>query len=338
MDSRIHLHELIAQVKLRNPQLVCLQIPEGLKFNVTEIEDAFTKENIPVITILDPSFGACDIADDKAKLLGADLLVHFGHAKMMHTAQNVIYWPVFYDFDEAFVQDAVAALKKDKFFSAHKKIGLFVTIQFHSNLEKIRKGLEQAGFEVHTGKGDLLEGQILGCDASARHSISEKCGAFLYFGDGYFHSLAVAYATDKPTYQFNPFNKELEHLNSYREKLLRVRSGIINKAMDAQTFGIIVCTKKGQMRKALALKTKAMLEEAGKKAYLFCMDHITPQSLIGVQCDAYVNTACTRIAIDDAQNYSKPMLTPAEIEILVGKRPFAEYKLDEIRHFGTKVE
>ena len=315
-----------------------MQIPEGLKFNVTEIEDTFTRENISTITILDPSFGACDIADDKAKLLGADLLVHFGHSKMMHTAQNVIYWPVFYEFDDAFVQAAVKALKKEKFFEKNKKIGLFVTIQFHNNLEKIRKGLEKEGFEVFTGKGDLLEGQILGCDASARKPIEEKCDAFLYFGDGYFHSLAVAYTTEKPTYQFNPFTKKLEHLNAYREKLLRVRSGLINKAMDAKSFGIIICTKKGQMRKALALKTKALLEAEGKKAYLFCMDHISPQSLVGVQCDAYVNTACTRIAIDDAQNYSKPMLTPSEIEILVGKRKFNAYQLDEIRHFGTKVE
>lgn len=338
MDSPpLQLNELLAEVRKRKPTQVLIQIPEGLKTNVVEIEDAFLKENIPVITILDPSFGACDIADGKAQVLGCDLIVHFGHSKMLHTQTNVIYWPVEFPLEKNMIPGCIKALTKEKFFSTNKKIGIYVTIQFHRHVNEIKKELESKGFIVHVGMGDLKDGQILGCDASARRDIEDKVDANVYFGDGYFHALAIAFASTKPTFQYNPFTLTLENLEKYKEKYLRQRFGLIAAAKDAKSFAIILCTKRGQLRKALAMKLKKELEEAGKKVHVVAMEHITPQALMGVNVDAYVNTACSRIATDDFESYKKPMLTPIEIEILLGKRTLENYVFDEIRHIGNKV-
>jgi len=38
------------------------------------------------------------------------------------------------------------------------------------------------------------------------------------------------------------------------------------------------------------------------------------------------------VAIDDANMYKKPLLTPIELEIVLGKRKWEEYKIDEIQH------
>lgn len=331
------MEELLNEVKSRHPKMVLLQIPEGLKNNVTQIEDAFAREKIETIIILDPSFGACDIADEKAQLLGCDLLIHFGHSKMLHTQTNVIYWPVLYHLQKKMISGFVNALKKDKFFSTNKKIGIYVTIQFHAHVEKIKKELEKEGFLVFIGKGDLKDGQILGCDVSARKEIEGLVDANIFFGDGYFHALAIAFASAKPTFQYDPFTQKMENLEAYKEKFVRQRYGLIAKAKNAQTFAIILCTKKGQLRKALALKLKNDLENAGKKAYLVSMEYVNPQAVMGVDVDAYVNTACPRIATDDWENYSKPMLTPMDVEILLGKRKPEEYVFDEIIHIGNKV-
>ena len=43
-----------------------------------------------------------------------------------------------------------------------------------------------------------------------------------------------------------------------------------------------------------------------------------------------VVSACPRIAIDDSQMYKKPLLTPQELEIVLNKRQWENYQLDEI--------
>lgn len=337
MDSPpLQLHELLAEVRTRNPKLVLLQIPEGLKSNVVELEDAFAQAGIPTITSLDPSYGACDIADHQAQLLGCDLIVHFGHSKMLHTGMPVIYWPVEFPLQKDMIPGAIKALQQFKFNHSAKKVGLYVTIQFHRHAKEIQTALENAGYEVFVGQGDLKDGQILGCDVSARRDIEDKVDFNLYFGDGYFHALAIAFASKKPTYQYNPFTLEIEHLEKYREQFLRQRFGLIAKAKDAQSFALILCTKKGQLRKALAMRLKEDLEKAGKKVYLVTMEWINPTSLMGVNVDAYVNTACSRIATDDFASYKKPMLTPVEVEVLLGKRKIENYVFDEIKHIGNK--
>jgi 2-(3-amino-3-carboxypropyl)histidine synthase len=337
MKHNIQLKELLSEVKKRNPELVLLQIPEGLKTNTVELENAFEKEGISTITLLDPCFGACDIADYKAKLLGCDLLVHFGHSKMLSSELNVIYWPVEFGLEEKSVQEFAQTLQTNSFFQKNKKMGLYATIQFHSHLKEIKEALEKAGFDVFIGKGDLKNGQILGCDVSARKEIEQDVNANLFFGDGYFHSLAIAFASNKPTFQYNPFTNKLENLKTYKEKFLRQRFGQIALAKKAQAFGIILCTKRGQLRKAKAFRLKEILEEAGKKVYLVSMDYVSPEALLGVNVDPFVNTACSRIATDDFEQYSKPMLTPVEAEILAGKRKIENYVFDEIKHLGTKV-
>jgi 2-(3-amino-3-carboxypropyl)histidine synthase len=109
---------------------------------------------------------------------------------------------------------------------------------------------------------------------------------------------------------------------------LRKRFAKIENSKTAQKFGILVSIKPGQNRKDLALKLKKLCEEKGKEAQIIVSDFIGPDKLLGFDVDAYVNTACPRIAIDDAGNYDKPMLTPEELEIVLGVRKWENYKLD----------
>ena len=46
--------------------------------------------------------------------------------------------------------------------------------------------------------------------------------------------------------------------------------------------------------------------------------------------DAFVSTACPRVAIDDAMKFKKPVLTPIEFEILLGERDWNNYEFDQI--------
>ena len=52
--------------------------------------------------------------------------------------------------------------------------------------------------------------------------------------------------------------------------------------------------------------------------------------LLPYDLDAFVMTACPRIAIDDSAMYKKPVLTPDELEIVLGLREWDDYQMDEI--------
>ena len=74
-----------------------------------------------------------------------------------------------------------------------------------------------------------------------------------------------------------------------------------------------------------------MIREHGKRAYRVVMEEINPMSLMSYRVDAYVNTACPRVAMDDSAKYDHPMLTIPELEIVLGERTWDGYVFDQIR-------
>ena len=83
----------------------------------------------------------------------------------------------------------------------------------------------------------------------------------------------------------------------------------------------------------LARDLKRLAEEHGRQASIFLMDLVSPEFLAGYRVDAWVNTACPRIAIEDVLQYKQPMLTPQEFEIVLGTRDWSDYVFDEIRAY-----
>ncbi|MBL7100344.1 MAG: diphthamide synthesis protein [Nanoarchaeota archaeon] len=78
MEYNLELEKAIDEIKKRKAQIVCIQLPEGLKQKATEITDCLKKETDAEILIwAETCFGACDIP----KLKDVDLLIQWGHSK-----------------------------------------------------------------------------------------------------------------------------------------------------------------------------------------------------------------------------------------------------------------
>ena len=60
------------------------------------------------------------------------------------------------------------------------------------------------------------------------------------------------------------------------------------------------------------------------------MREVSPDELLNLGFDCYVNTACPRLAYDDQVRFGKPVLSPQEFEILCGVRTWDDYTIDEI--------
>lgn len=315
---------IISVIKDTKARLVGFQFPEGLKRKGPELAKAVEEATGAEIIISgDPCFGACDL--DRTLLDHVDILFHFGHAELedirlsdkvyfIETRSSVDVRPV--------VEKAVSELKG-------QKIGLITTVQHVHKLPDVCSMLENNGKACVIGRGDsriAYAGQVLGCNFSAARD--EDCDEYLYIGSGDFHPLGVALSTKKRVLAADPFSGEVREVDPSR--ILRQRSAVIAKSLDAQVFGIIVSSKNGQKRMDLASSLKELAKKHGKEAHLILIDLVTPDQLLQFKVDAFVNTACPRLAVDEVGRFPAPMLTPQEFEIVLGEREWEKLVLDEI--------
>jgi 2-(3-amino-3-carboxypropyl)histidine synthase len=314
------LNRIIDTIKSKNYKTIGLQFPEGFKRKAPDIANEIEKETGAGIIISgNPCFGACDI--DTALAGNVDIMFHFGHSKM-GKFDNVVFIETRSNADVLpCIKTALPLLKKTK-------LGLITTVQHIHKLGEVTKILRENGFEAITGTGDsrvMYPGQVLGCNFTAAHI---DCDEYLYIGSGIFHPLGVAIATGKIVAAADPYMNKAGIVSP--EKFLRKRNGYIAKSMNGKIFGIIVSTKSGQNRIELANRLAKVAKKHKKQAHLIMIDLVTPDQLLAFKVDAYVNTACPRITIDDAERFHVPILTPQEFEIVIGERKWDDLKMDEI--------
>lgn len=313
----IQLSEVITQLKSRNAKRVAVQLPEGLKRKAAEISATLKNEGFEVLISGDACWGACDLSLDA--LAWADVLVHVGHTPVT-TEKNVIYLPFQQDIPLEILESAVPQLRQ------YTSVGITTTIQHAHQTKAICKWLKDHGVNAVIGTGSSrtpLEGQVLGCTyASAKNA---KAEAYLFIGTGIFHAIGVSLATKKPTFALDPFaDGILQEVSA--DRLLRKRFAQIEKAKSAKTFGILLSSKSGQGRRELAERLAGLHENA----VIILIREISEMQLRNLGFDAYVNTACPRLALDDQSRFPMPVLSPSEFEIVLGKRSWDEYAIDEI--------
>jgi 2-(3-amino-3-carboxypropyl)histidine synthase len=204
-----------------------------------------------------------------------------------------------------------------------KSVGLFASVQF-LKLETVRDQLDQAGITVKETKAKRTHAatQVLGCDAyhdSYSDSIIDDVDAILYIGDGLFHpkALLLSQAAQKSVSDiiiWDPVSSLMKTLgmNDIEQQWKR-REANLKRFIAAETIGILVTIKPGQQYLHLAEKLRADLVNSGKKAYVF-IDNTIDISLFENYpfIDAWVNTACPRIGMDDIVNVKQPLVNIRE--------------------------
>jgi 2-(3-amino-3-carboxypropyl)histidine synthase len=324
----LRLDDIVEWIRSKGLRSVAIQLPEGLKIRAMTIADHISSNTgVPVTILGDPCFGACDVRGNH-KLI-AEGLIHFGHSYMpsMPMDDNIL-------FIEAMVKVEVDEGIAKVAGSLPDRIGLLSTVQYINTLKDAKRYLEGLGKKVVIGKGDSrlrYDGQVLGCNCSAAESVVNEVDCFLFIGEGEFHPLAAALGIKKDLFTFNPLTHEMRKVNESRDRIMRKRFATIEKARTAESFLVIVCMKHGQRRDAVADDIIGKLVAAGKKAYKMSIFDITPESLLAFSVDAYVSTACPRLAMDEYARFEKPMLTPSETEMVLNLRKWDDYEFDAIR-------
>ncbi|WP_257298851.1 diphthamide biosynthesis enzyme Dph2 [Haloarchaeobius sp. FL176] len=312
------LDRIVDAVEERDADKVGLQFPEGLKRRGPRVADDLREilpEDVTVLISGQPCYGACDL--DTYLMRRTDVFVHFGHSPMKES-DKIIYVPLFSNVEVLPSVDRAIdeELEGDD-------VGLVTTAQHMNRFEEMREHLEDAGYTVHTRKGDdrlTHEGQVLGCNYASADIDADQ---ILYVGGGKFHPLGLAMEhPDKKVVIADPVNNVLTIADT--EKFMKQRYASVHKAMDAEKFGVIFCTKIGQGRWDQAEE----IVDNNDNAYLITMDEVTPDRLRNFDMDAFVNTGCPRITTDDGPQFHKPMLTPQEYRIAIGEEPLDALEFD----------
>ncbi|MFB1063947.1 diphthamide biosynthesis enzyme Dph2 [Natrinema sp. CBA1119] len=315
------LEEIVEAIEERDAKKVGLQFPEGLKRRGPAVADdlrALADDDVTFMLSGQPCYGACDL--DTYLMKRTDVFVHFGHSPMKDT-DKVIYVPLFSNVEVTpIMEESLDTLEPPE---ETEGVGLVTTAQHMNRYEEMTAFLEERGYEVQSRRGDerlTNEGQVLGCNYASADVPAEQV---LYVGGGKFHPLGLAMEhPDKHVVIADPVNNVVTVADT--DKFLKQRYGAVHRAMDAEKWGVIFCTKIGQGRWEIAQD----IIDDNDNAYLITMDEVTPDRLQNFDMDAFVNTGCPRITTDDGPQFHKPMLTPGEYRIAVGDEPLDSLSFD----------
>jgi 2-(3-amino-3-carboxypropyl)histidine synthase len=297
---------------------VLIQLPEGLKPEGPRLAKIVEKAGALPMISADPCYGACDIAEAEAESLKVDLIIHYGHSKLLKYERI----PTLYVEARAALKIDEAVKKALPLLEKKERIGLATTVQHVQTLDEVREILTRYGKTVIIGDAGRLNypGQVIGCDYSNTISIAKDVDGFLFVGGGRFHALGVALSTFKPTVIADPYEKRAYVIDDEVKKILKKRWASIEEAKKGKKFAVLIGLKPGQKRFEKAVNIKEKLEKNGKTVFLFAAREITPEIFMEFpSIEAYVNTACPRLSLDDAVRFKKPLLTVNEALVVVNE-------------------
>ncbi|MEE9242369.1 MAG: diphthamide biosynthesis enzyme Dph2 [Nitrosopumilaceae archaeon] len=306
--------KIFQEIKDRKSVSVALNAPDGLLPKVQQTASNIMKRfGIPAFVLADPTWGSCDLNSNGAKVLGTSLLFNIGHTINMESFEkNVIMIDAFDDISfEKVAKKSINVLQG-------KKISLLTDSQHLHEIEPVKKILGEGGITVVIGhgKGQLNDGQVFGCEFYPAKEIEEQVDVNVFLGQSNFHAAGVALATNKPTYVLDPYFNEVREVSEFAKKLQKKATLAIYKAAEAETFGIIIGLKEGQLSKLTALKFKRELEKEGKSVQLIALTDITNERLKNLKgIDAFIQVACPRISIDN--QFDMPVLSTPQANALL---------------------
>ena len=306
--------KIFNEIRTRKPKKICISAPDGLMMYLEDISTRITKEfGIDVFIMGDSCYGSCDTTNFEAKRIGAELAFNIGHTiSFEKLGDRTIMIDAFDDISFDSVTEKCIEMFRGK------TISLITDSQHLHQIKPVKDTLVENGVDVKIGKGQgqLNDGQVFGCEFYPAMETVDIVDVNVFLGQSDFHAAGIAMATNKPTYILDPYFNEIREVTDLAKKLQKQSTLAIYKAAEAETFGIIIGLKEGQLSKLTALKFKKELEDQGKTVHLFALTDITNERMKNLKgIDAFIQVACPRISTDN--RFDKPVLSTPQATALV---------------------
>jgi len=136
---------------------------------------------------------------------------------------------------------------------------------------------------------------------------------------------------------YNPVTRQARIESHVTNKLLMRRYAVVQKARDADVFGILVGTLGVASYLPLISRIRKILAQAQKKSYTISVGKLNPSKLANfLEIECFVLVACPENSLIDSKEFLKPIITPFELEMAISadRSWTGEYILD----FGRLLE
>lgn len=210
----------------------------------------------------------------------------------------------------------------------------------YGELELGRPRLWQGKYEAMIPRSKPLSpGEILGCTAP---HLSDDVDALIYLGDGRFHLESIMIANPTvPAFRYDPYSKKLTRERYNHSEMRTVRHEAVQAArrsIDALAsqgeevartqaepplWGVVLGTlgRQGSFRQLQAITHQLSSSRTPIPYMPILLSELSPAklSLFSPHISTFVQTSCPRLSIDWGYAFDKPLLSPYETAVAVGK-------------------
>ncbi|KAI5891539.1 diphthamide biosynthesis protein [Schizophyllum commune H4-8] len=311
-------------------------IAGGWKRTALQFPDELLRYSVPIYRSLmsrlgpgrelyvlaDTSYGSCCVDEVAAKHADVDAVVHYGHACMSQTYRL----PVIYvfgkkqiDVDDCVAKFVAQCRVEDLKRPVVLRHDVGYTQQIPRILSKLRAQLDD--LEV------LCEETPTRIDPSSssepRHRTAAENATILYVG-GESLSLTNLLMTHSTcdVYSYLPKSREIRLESGKTNRMLMRRYAAVQKARDADVFGILVGTLGVASYLPLIKHLRETLKKAQKKSYTISVGKLNPAKLANfMEIECFVLVACPENSVIEAKEFLRPIVTPFELQIALQAEP-----------------
>ncbi|TFK55881.1 Diphthamide synthesis [Heliocybe sulcata] len=216
-------------------------------------------------------------------------------------------------------------------------------LQLHESAEsKVWKGRYEA---MIPRSKPLSPGEILGCTAPTLGDVD----ALIYLGDGRFHLESIMIANPSvPAFRYDPYSKKLtreyydhREMQSVRNQAVTTARNSIEALSDLKmngdgivsvspvqkdpVWGVILGTlgRQGSFKQLQAITHQLYSSPTPIPFIPILLSELSPAklSLFNPHISTFVQTSCPRLSIDWGYAFDRPLLSPYETAVAVGKAP-----------------
>ncbi|KAJ7021430.1 putative diphthamide synthesis protein-domain-containing protein [Mycena alexandri] len=308
------IERTIAEILAGDYKRVALQFPDELLHDSVPIYRRL-KAGIglgrELYVLADTSYGSCCVDEVAAQHVDADAMVHYGHACMSQTSRL----PVIYVFGKKAIDVEDCAQRLAEVFEDSSAL-LRYDVAYAHQAESIASALRRTlNIPITTSQIHLLSRPSQ--TPPAPDPEPESNNSIIYIGP---ESLALTNLllthSMSSVYSYDPLTN-LARLESARtNRLLMRRYATVQKARDADVFGILVGTLGVASYLPLIKHLRAILSRAHKKSYTVSVGKLNPSKLANfMEIECFVLVACPENSVVEARDFLRPIITPYELEV-----------------------
>ncbi|KAH0835596.1 putative diphthamide synthesis protein [Lanmaoa asiatica] len=317
---------------------VALQFPDELLHDAVPVY-RLLKRNVgtahDLYVLADTSYGNCCVDEVAAQHVDADLMVHYGHACMSKTSRL----PVVYVFGRKpiDVEDCVQELCRiltsvpdagdmaTKSALVRHDVGYTYRVGEVVRQLRDKTDLSVLYHEIPTWVDPAPAPPPSTPDNEAKASTlsdsdsktDEAAATIIYIGEESLTltNLLMTHSSNH-VYSYNPITKSSRLESERTNRLLMRRFAAVQKARDADVFGILVGTLGVASYLPVISHLRKILTKAQKKSYTISVGKLNPAKLGNfMEIECFVLAACPENSVIESKEFYRPIITPYELEV-----------------------